>query len=95
MLQARFQRKIFSFFSRALIAWTALGAAFGPSLILRLAGVSLKPIGVLLSIVTGFGLAIGFYTLPNTPGYILERLAPFTCSLAVLLLFRGKLAKAG
>ena len=82
-------------FSRALIAWTALGAAFGPSLILRLAGVPLKPIGVLLSIATGFGLAIVFYTLPDTPGDILERLAPFACSLAVLLLFRGKPAKAG
>lgn len=82
-------------FSRALIAWTALGSAFGPSLVLRLAGVPLKPIGVLLSIATGFGLAIGFYTLPDTPGDILERLAPFACSLAVLLLFRGKPAKAG
>ena len=81
-------------FDRALIAWTALGAAFGPTLILRLAGVPLKPIGVPLSIATGFGLAVAFYQLPNTPGDILERLAPFVGALTVLLLFLDRSAKA-
>lgn len=75
-------------FSRVLFAWIALGSAFGPTLFLRLAGVRLRPGGVWLSIVTGFGLAVLFYTLPNTPGDILERLAPFACGLAVLMLAR-------
>jgi sodium/proline symporter len=77
-------------FSRVLFAWVALGAAFGPTLFMRLAGVQLKPIGVLLSILTGFGLAVVFYLMPNTTGDILERLAPFCVSFAVLMLFRQR-----
>jgi sodium/proline symporter len=68
----------------------ALGAAFGPTLFLRLAGVRLKPSGVLLSILTGFSLAVVFYLMPNTPGDILERLAPFCVAFAVLLMFRER-----
>jgi sodium/proline symporter len=77
-------------FSRVLFAWVALGAAFGPTLFLRLANVPLNPIGVLLSILTGFGLAVVFYLMPNTTGDIVERLAPFCASFAVLLLFRQR-----
>jgi hypothetical protein len=53
--------------------------------LLRLGGVSLKPAAVLISILTGFGLAVTFYLMPNTPGDILERLVPFCAALAVLL----------
>ncbi len=72
-------------FSRVLFAWIALGSAFGPVVFLRLGGVSLKPGAVLISILTGFGLAVTFYLMPNTPGDILERLVPFCAALAVLL----------
>ena len=75
-------------FSRVLIAWTALGAAFGPTLFFRLAGIRTKPSGVLMSIVTGFVAASAFYLLPNTPGDILERLVPFVLATTVLLMFR-------
>lgn len=75
-------------FSRVLFAWIALGSAFGPTLFLRLAGVPIRPAAVLLSIVCGFGLAVLFYLLPNTPGDILERLVPFMVALAVLLAWR-------
>jgi len=77
-------------FSRVLFAWSALGAAFGPTLFMRLARVPLKPLGVLLSILTGFSLAVIFYLLPNTTGDVLERVAPFFASLGVLLLFRQR-----
>jgi len=77
-------------FSRVLFAWIALGSAFGPTLFMRLAGVRLRPGGVLLSIMTGFLLAVIFYLMPNTPGDILERLAPFSTGLAVLFLSREK-----
>lgn len=73
-------------FSRVLFAWIALGSAFGPVLFLRLAGVPLKSGAVLVSILTGFGLAVTFYLMPNTPGDILERLVPFCAALGVLLL---------
>lgn len=77
-------------FSRVLFAWAALGAAFGPTVFLRLAGVGLKPRGVLASILTGFSLAVVFYLLPNTPGDVLERLGPFCAALCVLMMFRER-----
>jgi len=79
-----------SIFSRVLFAWNALGAAFGPLIIMRLAGISVKPIGVLLAMIIGFGLAVFFYMSPNTPGDIVERLVPFAMGLVVLLLLRNK-----
>jgi sodium/proline symporter len=75
-------------FSRVLFAWIALGSAFGPTLFFRLAGVRLRPGGVWLAIVSGFGLAVLFYMLPNTPGDVLERFVPFTCGVLLLLLAR-------
>lgn len=75
-------------FSRVLFAWIALGSAFGPTVFLRLAGVPLRPGGVLASVLTGFGLAVTFYLLPNTPGDILERVVPFCAAFGVLLLAR-------
>lgn len=75
-------------FSRVLFAWLALGAAFGPTLFARLAGLPLKPVGVLLSILTGFLLTVCFSFLPNAPGDIVERLVPFIAASVVLILFR-------
>jgi len=82
-------------FSRVLFAWIALGSAFGPTVIMRLAGAGLHPLGVVLSIVTGFSSAVVFYLMPDTPGDILERMTPFCAGLAVLLLFRQKNAFPG
>jgi len=77
-------------FKRVLFAWIALGSAFGPTVFMRLAGVRLQPGGVLLSIVTGFALAVLFYLLPDTPGDIVERLVPFCIGLTVLFLARSR-----
>ena len=74
-----------SIFNRVLFAWIALGSAFGPLVFLRLAGYEAPAQAILLSILTGFSLSVLFYLLPNTPGEILERLAPFCCAAAVLL----------
>jgi len=78
-------------FDRVLFAWLALGAAFGPSLFARLAGMQVKGIGVLLSIVVGFSLAVVLSFVPNAPGDILERLLPFTLASFTLLCFRKRL----
>lgn len=74
-------------FSRVLFAWLALGAAFGPSLFARLAGFSIKPLGVLLSIGCGFSLTVILSLLPNTTGDILERLTPFVLSSIIVAFF--------
>ncbi len=75
-------------FTRVLFAWSALGAAFGPVLFCRLAGIEIRAGGVLASIITGFSLSVLFYMLPNAPGDVLERLAPFCIALVVVLASR-------
>lgn len=75
-------------FSRVLFAWLALGAAFGPCLFARLSGVSIKPLGVLLSIITGFLLTVILSFLPNTTGDIVERLIPFLIASIIIIMFR-------
>lgn len=72
-------------FSRVLFAWSALGAAFGPVLFCRLAKLNPSPAGVLASIIAGFSLSVVFYLMPDTPGDVLERLAPFCISLFLVL----------
>ncbi len=74
-----------SIFNRVLFAWIALGSAFGPIVFLRLAGYEAAPASIVLSIFTGFSLSVLFYLMPDTPGEILERLAPFCCAFAVLM----------
>jgi sodium/proline symporter len=75
-------------FSRVLFAWSALGAAFGPVVFLRLAGKQLAPNGVLISMLAGFGLSVALYLAPNTPGDVAERLFPFLVALALLWRYR-------
>lgn len=77
-------------FSRVLFAWSALGAAFGPIVFFRLAGVRLRDGAVLAAMLTGFGLSVVLYLLPDTPGDVAERLLPFLVALAVLYLGREK-----
>ena len=52
-------------FSRVLFAWMALGAAFGPTLFARMAGVGVRPMGVIISILVGFVLTCLLYTSPS------------------------------
>jgi len=75
-------------FSRVLFAWMALGAAFGPTLFARLAGMPVQALGVFLSIVLGFSLTVVLSFLPNAPGDIAERLIPFVVATLVLFMFR-------
>lgn len=77
-------------FSRVLFAWMALGAAFGPTLFARLASVRIKPVGIVISILTGFLLTVLFSFLPNAPGDIVERLIPFCAASLVLVFTREK-----
>ncbi len=74
-------------FERVLFAWVAVGAAFGPAIFVRLAGLRRPPIAVLAAMLTGFLLAVLLYLLPDTPGDIAERVLPFTAALTLLLLW--------
>jgi sodium/proline symporter len=80
-------------FSRVLFAWMALGAAFGPVLFARLAGVYVTPLSAFMSIMLGFGLTVVFSFTANAPGDIAERLLPFIAALVPLFL-SGRKTKA-
>jgi len=64
-------------FSRVLFAWTALGSAFGPILLLRLAGRELTARATLAAMLSGFLLTMLMSWLPDAPGDAAERLLPF------------------
>jgi sodium/proline symporter len=73
-------------FSRVLFAWHAMGSAFGPVLILKLAGFEISGRAVLASIATGFGLTVVAYLLPDAPGDAVERLVPLILAFIVAML---------
>ena len=54
-------------FNRVLFAWAALGAAFGPIVIARVARWTPSGRRILLSILLGFFVTVGFYTLGTMP----------------------------
>jgi len=70
-------------FSRVLFAWSSLGSAFGPILILRLLGRSISPQGTLVAMLTGFGLTVLISWFPSTPGDVAERIVPFAIALTI------------
>ncbi|MBU2980014.1 sodium/proline symporter [Alteromonas sp. C1M14] len=77
-----------SIFNRALFAWIALGSAFGPILVIKLAGMSVSAQGVFRAMVCSFFLALALYWLPSAPGDIAERVIPFIVGFVILLLHR-------
>lgn len=70
-------------FSRVLFAWAAMGSAFGPILLMRLAGRQIAAAATLAAMLTGFGLTVVFSLLPNTPGDVAERVLPFVIALLI------------
>jgi sodium/proline symporter len=70
-------------FSRVLFAWAALGAAFGPILLLRLAGREPGAAGTLAAMASGFGLTVVLSWLPDAPGDAAERVLPFVVAFVI------------
>ncbi len=89
-----------SIFDRALLAWSALGSAFGPLVFLRVFGIRVRPAGALLGMLSGFFLAILFHFNPaglvqalihaDAPAAVFERIGSFVIGLLILLLCREK-----
>lgn len=77
-------------FSRVLFAWNALGAAFGPVLIVMLMKRHIAPQVIFLSILIGFTSTVIFHWLPALPGDVLERIVPFVLSLTLCLILSKK-----
>lgn len=74
-----------SWMSHALLAFTAMGAAFGPLLLVRLSGKRIRPGSTLGAMWAGFVLTLLFHLLPDSPGDFLERVLPFLAALGIAL----------
>jgi len=72
-----------SIFDRVLFAWHALGAAFGPMVLLLVCNVRVKKMPAFWSLWAGFGLTVAFNWMPNTPGDIVERVVPFIVAFCI------------
>ncbi len=72
-----------SVFDRVLFAWHAVGSAFAPLVLVRLAGRRIPAGSVTAVLLVGSLGTIALSLLPNTPGDWLERLAPFTLALLI------------
>jgi sodium/proline symporter len=69
----------------ALFAYTALGASFGPLLLVRVAGKRIRPGSALGAMWAGCILSVLFHLLPDSPGDFLERVLPFIAALGIAL----------
>jgi sodium/proline symporter len=72
-------------FSRVLFAWSAAGSAFGPILIMRLLGRTVRASATFGAMLSGFVLTVVIAWTPDTPGDVAERLVPFICALIIAL----------
>ena len=69
----------------AMFGYAAIGASFGPLLLVRLFGKRVRPGATLGAMWTGFILSLLFHLLPDSPGDFLERVLPFVASLGIAL----------
>lgn len=79
-------------FSQVLFAWSAMGAAFGPLLLVTVLRGPVPPAGSLAAMLSGFVLSVTAYTIPQTRGGFFERILPFAVSLAIALYSRSRLS---
>ncbi len=73
-------------FSRVLFAWQALGAAFGPVLMVMLWRGAIQSNWKLAAMLTGFLSTIVISACPDTPGDVAERWIPLILATALALL---------
>lgn len=74
-----------SLLDQSLFAFSALGAAFGPLLLVRLTGKRVRPGSTLGAMWAGCILTWLFHVLPDAPGDFLERVLPFVAALGIAL----------
>jgi sodium/proline symporter len=70
-------------FGSVLFAWSAMGSAFGPVLLVRVVRGRVEPGQVLASMLSGFALSVLAYSFPETKGGPWERVAPWAIALAI------------
>lgn len=70
-------------FGSVLFAWSAMGSAFGPVLLVTVVRGRVASGQILASMLAGFVLSVLAYTLPETKGGPWERIAPWVIALVI------------
>ena len=71
-------------FDRVLLAWTSLGAAFGPIVIAMVAGRKLAPATILAAMIAGFAVTLVCNAFFPSPGAWMERILPWVAGFAIV-----------
>ncbi len=75
-----------SIFNRVLFAWGAMGAAFGPLLLVTVHRGTVSAPRTLLAMLIGCGTSVvAYYTFTTAPEKVFERVAPFALVFGLLL----------
>ncbi len=77
-------------FTRVLFAWVALGAAFGPSILVKCLGWKVRGGFVLAAIIAGFLIAVMAYNVPGGMADVIEKWASWLAGLVILFLGKYK-----
>jgi sodium/proline symporter len=73
-------QEIFKF---VLFAWSAMGAAFGPLLLITVLKGRVNPKATMLAMSLGFVLSVTFYSIPATKDGFIERVLPWLVAFAI------------
>ncbi len=77
-------------FSRVLFSWVALGAAFGPTILTKCIGWSVKGGFVMCAIITGFFTAVIFANVSGAGADVIEKWVSWIMGLIILLIGRTR-----
>jgi sodium/proline symporter len=78
-------------FSKVLFAWSAMGAAFGPLLLVIVIAGPVGPRHRLAAILVGFGLSVfAYFLVPGHARGAAERVVPFVVAFAIAWAGRGR-----
>lgn len=72
-----------SIFNRVLFAWSALGASFGPLLLVKLSGRRIKPMASFAALFSGFVVTIAWYSIPALKSQLYELVPAFAVALTI------------
>ena len=70
-------------FKFVLFAWSAMGAAFGPLLLITVLRGRVNARATLAAMAVGFVLSVAFYLIPATKGGFIERVLPWCIAMAI------------
>jgi sodium/proline symporter len=73
-------QEIFKF---VLFAWSAMGAAFGPLLLVTVLKGRVNPTATMAAMSLGFVMSVTFYSIPATKGGFIERVLPWCVAFVI------------